>query len=256
VQDYSSSATFSWTTTGRAMGTYRFSVWARDASSPGANTTGLGTYDAFAGLAHTLSPAVCSSVTESAAPTPPAASGTQVTITATASGCPSPLYQFLMLPQGSRTWQVVQGYSASATYRWNSTGALGGTEQFGVWVRDASSSASYDTYTSIPYTVTTPSCTTVTVSAAPASVAHGSGTHVTITGTASGCTSANPRYEFWMRAASQSAWQLVQGYSTSATFDWNSTGAAPGTVYFGVWVKDAASSKSLDANSSFAVTVT
>jgi hypothetical protein len=79
---------------------------------------------------------------------------------------------------------------------------------------------------------------------------------VTITGAATGCTNVNPRYEFWMRPATSSTWQLVQGYSTSATYDWNSTGAAAGTVYFGVWVTDANSPKTVDAVSSTPVTVT
>jgi hypothetical protein len=54
-----------------------------------------------------------------------------------------------------------------------------------------------------------------------------------------------------------STWQLVQGYSTSATYDWNTSGAPAGTIYFGVWVKDAGSpTGSFDANASTAVTVT
>ena len=59
-----------------------------------------------------------------------------------------------------------------------------------------------------------------------------------------------------MRPASSSTWQLVQGYSTSATYDWNSTGALAGTVYFGVWTKDAASPNSYDAVANTTVTVT
>jgi hypothetical protein len=59
-----------------------------------------------------------------------------------------------------------------------------------------------------------------------------------------------------MRPASQSNWQLVQGYSTSNTFNWSSTGAAVGTVYFGVWVKDANSSAAVDAYVSTPVTIT
>lgn len=248
VQDYSANATYSWITTGRAMGTYQFSVWARDASSLGANTTGLGTYDVFAGVGHTLSPAVCSGVTESAAPPSPAASGTPVTITGVASGCPSPLYEFWMLAQGSSTWRIVQGYSTNASYQWNSTGALAGTEQFGVWVRDASSNASYDAYTGIPYAVTTPSCTSVTISAAPASPSvHGTGVQVTFTGSAAGCSNANPQYEFWMLAQGSSTWQLLRGYSTNATYSWNTNGAPAGTERFGVWVRDASSSAQYDS---------
>ena len=121
--------------------------------------------------------------------------------------------------------------------------------------QDASSANTLDASSSIPYSVTTPRCASVTVSAAPTSVTHGSGTHVTITGAGSGCTSANPLYEFWMRPATSSSWQLVQGYSTGAAYDWNSTGAAAGTVYFGVWIKDSRSPSSLDANASTSVTV-
>jgi hypothetical protein len=59
-----------------------------------------------------------------------------------------------------------------------------------------------------------------------------------------------------MRPASETNWQLVQGYSTSATYDWNTTGAAAGTVYFGVWVRDASNSAAYDKTVSLSVTVT
>ena len=47
-----------------------------------------------------------------------------------------------------------------------------------------------------------------------------------------------------------------RNYQTIATYDWNSTGAAAGTVYFGVWAKDGHSSNSYDAIASTPVTVT
>jgi hypothetical protein len=197
----------------------------------------------------------CTSVTESAAPPTSAQSGTKVTLTATAVGCTSPVYEFWARWAGYGTWQLLQGYSASASYQWNSSGALTGTEYFGVWARDASSSTAYDAYTSIPYSVNAPACSSVSVSAAPTTVTHGTGTHATITGLGAGCASS-PRYEFWMRAASQSSWQLVQGYSATATYDWNSTGALAGTVYFGAWAKDVNSTSAYDAFNSTTVTVT
>jgi hypothetical protein len=55
---------------------------------------------------------------------------------------------------GSTTWQLVQAYSAGNSYTWNSTGAPPGTEQFGVWARDATSAAAYDTYVNVPFAVT------------------------------------------------------------------------------------------------------
>ena len=97
-------------------------------------------------------------------------------------------------------------------------------------------------------------CTAVTATASPPSPS-APGTQVTITGVGT-CPDASPLYEFWMQPAGSSTWQLLQGYSTSATYDWNSTGAAPGTVYFGVWVKDAGSPKTVDSFASIAVTVT
>src|SRR5206468_1638913 len=188
----------------------------------------------------------------------PGMAGTQVTFTAAATGCsdPNPLYEFWIRPASQSNWQLVQGYSTTATYRWNSTGAPPGIVYFGVWAKDSASPASYDAVQSTPFSVTVPACTAATIAAIPSSVAHGSGTHSTITATAVGCLDANPLYQFVMRPGSSSTWQVVQGYSTKNTYDWNSTGAGPGTVYFGVWVKDANSPNADDATQSTALTVT
>jgi hypothetical protein len=83
---------------------------------------------------------------------------------------------------------------------------------------------------------------------------HATGTHVTITAVATGCSNG-ARYEFWMRTTT-TPWQLVRSYTTGTTYDWNSTGAPAGTVYFGVWVKDASSSAAYDQLANTTVTVT
>jgi len=72
-------------------------------------------------------------------PSPPQVSGTGVTFSASVSGCPHPLYQFLTLAPGSPSWQLAQAYSSSATFRWNTTGLVAGTYYYTVWARDASS---------------------------------------------------------------------------------------------------------------------
>ena len=76
-------------------------------------------------------------------------------MTGLASGCTNsnPVYAFWMRPAGSSSWRMIRGYSTSATYDWNTTGALAGTERFGVWVRDAASTAPYDTFIGIAYTL-------------------------------------------------------------------------------------------------------
>jgi hypothetical protein len=161
-----------------------------------------------------------------------------------------------MRAQGSSTWQLVRAYSTSANYTWNSTGAAPGTELFGVWVRDASATSAYDSTASISYSVKGPSCGAVTMSASPLSpVAHGTGAQVTLTAVAAGCSSPNPLYEFWMLPAGSSTWVIVRGYSTSASYTWNTNGAPAGTEQFGVWVKDARSSAAYDAFTSISYTL-
>jgi len=240
TQDYTSTDTFNWTSTASAGG-YYVGVHVRDTASSFP-------VDAVASIPYSLTPVTCASVTETASPPNSSLSGTQVAFTATASGCPNPVYEFWARWQGYSTWQMLQGYSTSNVYNWNSTGAAPGTEYIGVWVKDVSSSAAVDAYLSIPYSVTAPSCASVTVSASPASpAAHGTGVQVTFTAVAAGCTDPNPSYEFWMLAQGSTTWQVVQGYTNSATYVWNTNGAPAGTDRFGVWVRDARSSAANDA---------
>src|SRR5439155_9789584 len=248
VQDYSATNTYTWTATMPAGG-YYLGVHVRRGTS-------TAPFEATSSIPYTLTPTTCAAANVSAAPPSPSVAGAMVTLTAASTGCPNPRYEFWARWQGSSTWQLLKAYSAGNTYAWNSSGALAGTEYFGVWVRDASSPAAYDAINSLPYSVTAPTCSAVTLSAAPPGVVHGSGSHVTLTAAASGCPNPNPLYQFWMRPASSSTWTLVRGYSTAATYDWNSTGALAGTVYFGVWAKDAASPNSYDAVANTTVTVT
>jgi spore germination protein YaaH len=235
AQPYSSSTTFTWHTTPPA-GTYSFSVWARDASS-------AATYDAyFPGTAYTLTTTPCTSVTASASPASPQAAGTTVTITASASGCSNPHYEFWIQGTGGG-WTIAQPYSSAATFTWNTTPPAG-TYHYSVWLRDASSGASYDTYfPGTAFTLTTTPCTSVTASATPASP-QTAGTAVTITASASGC--ANPRYEFWIQAPGGS-WTIMQPYSSAASFSWNTSGLDAGSYKYSVWARDASSGASYDA---------
>jgi spore germination protein YaaH len=187
----------------------------------------------------------CTGASIIASPAASSVSGTQVTFTASATGCANPLFEFWMLYGG--TWRVVQTWSTRNTWTWNTTGAPAATYHFGVWVRDASgqgvynggSMGRYDAYAGVLFTIE-PSCKSVAVAASPPSpIAHGLGTRVTFTATASGCSDASPLYEFWM--LSGTTWRLVQGWSTTNTWIWNTTGAPAGTQHFGVWVRDAAS---------------
>jgi N-acetylmuramoyl-L-alanine amidase len=253
---YSSNASLSWNTTGLVAGTYHLSVWARDTTSSGVLCGGLGCYDAFfPGITYTLTTTPCASATSSAAPASPSGSGTTVTFTPIASGCPHPLYEFWILAPGG-SWTIARPYSASAAFNWNTIGLAGGTYSYSVWARDSGSANSYEAFfPGTAYTLTTTTCASVTASAAPASP-QGAGTTVTVTASASGCS--NARFEFWTLAPGGS-WTVAQPYSAGATFNWNTTGAAAGTYYYSVWVRDASSGAAYDAyfpGTTYVITVT
>jgi hypothetical protein len=262
VRSYSTANQFEWDTTGLS-GSYYIGVWVKDAAS-------AESFDSNASVLYVVKPLTCTGVTLTATPQSPQNVGSQVTLTANASGCanPNPLYVFWIREASSTIWMPLSPavqyppdtppypvYTASNVFGWNTTGYAVGQYYLGVWAKDAASPASYDTYASIPFVLSSGSCGSVTISAVPASPQL-SGTQVTFTASASACANANPLYEFWMRPASQTNWQLIQAYSTTGQYHWNSTGAAPGIVYFGVWAKDAGSGEAYDTNTSIPYTVT
>jgi hypothetical protein len=246
VQPYSTSANFTWNTSGWGPGSYTFSVWARDASSLGTGGGGANTYDAFAALQYPLGRPACTPSTATPTPASPATIGTQVTVTATTSGCPNPRYQLWTQAPGG-AWTVAQAYSPTASFGWSTAGWPPGTYNFSVWVRDAASASAYDSYSAFTYTLNRTPCTGMSASQQPPSPSK-SGTTVTVTGAATGCP--NAQYEFWMLAPG-GTWTPVQSYSSSATFTWKTSGWAAGNYIFSVWARDASSPASYDAYSSF-----
>ena len=249
AQDYSTSNTYGWSTSGLVPGTYRFSVWARDASSTGTYGNSAGRWDTYDNNT-TFAITTCStSLTVGTAPGSSSGAGTSVTVTVQSFGCPnpSPLYHFGIMAPGASGYTLAQDYSTSNTYSWSTAGIVPGTYRFSVWVRDASSGGAFgngagrwDAYNNgTTYTVTTCS-TTLTVGTAPGSPS-GVGAPVLLTAQASGCPNPNPLYHFGIMAPGASGYTLLQDYSTSNTYSWSTTGLVPGTYRFSVWVRDASS---------------
>jgi hypothetical protein len=248
LQAYSSRNSYTWSTAGLAPGTYYVSVWAKDTASTGNSGNSFGTWDTSNILAYNLTSLPCRGVTLTIAPAGGVIIGRNSTVTAAASGCPHPQYQFWTLAPGATSWKLGQAYSNAATFNWSTTGLAAGSYGLDVWVRDASSSGvsgnssgRWDAYAILQYTLTaaTPTCTGASLSASPASSAL-VGTTVIVTGSAMGC--ANPLYEFWTLAPGATNWQLAQAYSSAATFNWNTAGRATGGYRVGLWVRDASSS--------------
>jgi spore germination protein YaaH len=246
AQPYSASTTFSWATTRKPAGTYRFSVWARDAQSRGTFGSPPNTYDTFSAFDYTLTTAPCNSMTASSSPAGTTSVGTTVTITGAASGCPNPLYEFWILPPGG-TWRLAHSYFTSSTLTWTTAGMPAGSYRFSVWARDASSRGTigiypngYDAFAAFQYSLTTSPCTAMTAFATPPSTT-AVGTTVTITGNASGCP--DPFYEIWILPPG-GTWTLAKPYSTSSTFTWTTTAKPAGSYRFSVWARDASSNGS------------
>ena len=251
VRPYSSKTTLGWDTRGWPQGSYRFSVWARDASSSSS-------YDAFSAFQYPLTISSCTAMSATPPPGSSASVGTPVTVTGTATGCPNPQYEFWLLAPG-RTWALAQPYSGTATFNWNTSGSAAGTYRFSVWARDASSAASYDAFSAFDFTLTITPCTGMSASVSPTNSAP-SGTTITITGNATGC--ANAQYEIWVLPPG-GTWMLLRGYTSSNTFMWNTPGQPAGPYRFSVWARDASSSGTngsapytYDAFSAFQYTLT
>ncbi len=155
AQPYSSSSALSWDTTGHPPGTYSFRLLVRDARSPGTYSDAMGVHDGYKDTMFTVTPTACSSVTVSAAPRRTAMSGTLVSITAIAAGCPSPVYEFWERPATQEEWHLVQSYGASGVYSWDTTGERAGTVYVAVRVRDSSRDVTYDASAMIWYSITT-----------------------------------------------------------------------------------------------------
>jgi len=223
---------------GVGNGTVTFDVAANSVASRSGTLT-------IGGQTVTVTQAAGLAITDvSASPGSPAAVGTSIRWTATASGGTAPLqYKFHLYDQATATWTVLQDYAASNQVNW--TPSVAGTYTIQVWVRSAGSTASWEAWrSSSAFTVTAPagpSISSITPTPpSPVTV----GTAVTWTAVASGGT-APLQYKFWLYNVSTAAWAVLQEYATNSQVRW--TPSATGTYQVQVWVRSAGSTASYDA---------
>jgi hypothetical protein len=241
VQDYSAGSTFTWNTNGYAAGAYGVEVDVRDQSSSAS-------YDHVANIAYTLGG--CTSAHLATDKASPQQTGATILLTASAA-CPGTAeYRFWVGRDGM--WTIVQDFGASNTFSWNTTGKLQGTYGLEVDVRDHGSTSVYEAVANVYFTLALPPCTAAHLNTDKASPqAHGA--TIVLTGSAT-CT-GTAEYRFWVRDLS-GAWHIVQDYSTTSTFSWNTTGLAPGTYGLEVDVRNQGSAVTYEtvANLNFAIT--
>ncbi len=241
VQAYSTSASYVWNTTGLTVGTYRFAVYARGSGS-------TAEWQTFTTMYYELStqPGNCTGVTMSASPATGGV-GTSVTFSATGT-CTggSPEYQFLYQNPSTGSWSTVQAYSTASSYAWNTNALTEGTYRFAVYARGSGSTAEWQTFTTMYYTLSASPpgvCTGVTLSASPAQASAGT----TVTFSASGtCTGGAPQYQFLYQNPSNGSWSTVQAYSTATGYGWDTTGLS-GTHRFAVYARGSGSTADWEA---------
>jgi len=131
VQDYSPTATHTWTQTG-LLGAYNVEVDVREAGESVA-------YDAVTNIVYAVS--ACWTATLSASPASPQPHGTAITLTAGANCPATPTYRFWVRAPGG-TWRIVRDYGTANTFTW--TPATAGPYALEVDVRDQNATASYE----------------------------------------------------------------------------------------------------------------
>jgi hypothetical protein len=181
----------------------------------------------------------------SLSPTPVTqAAGPTVTLTAGATGCPNPVFEFwAQYPDGS--WHLLQGFGGPSL-SWSTAGLAPGTYTVHVWADQQGAGPYWQAIGSA--TVTLTGCGSATLS--PSTTTQPAGGMVVLTAASSGCTP--PRYAFWVQYPDTS-WHFVQGFGGPA-FNWNTAALAPGTYTVHVWVNT--NGNGYDAVGSATVTLT
>ena len=175
-----------------------------------------------------------------AASSPYASGSGAITLTATGSCSGGTQYEFFYKDTSS-TWHLIgSGYGASNSATWKADYKAGSYTLL-VEIRPVGSTASYITYTTIPFTLT--GCGLPTLSALPASP-QVAGTTVNWTGTVT-CT-GTPQYSFFVKSPA-GVWSLGQNWGPSNKFAWISP-ATTGAYTIDVEVRNAGANEDVYDN--------
>ena len=186
-------------------------------------------------------------------PASPQAIGANVTFTAGGQGGTGD-YEYLFKLKTDATWTVVQGYSSTNTWTWDTAGLAAGIYSTTVYVRNAGSTAAYEAWKSISYTLfeDTPvtAVSLVAVQKSPQAV----GAQVEFDATATGTTD-DYVYQYWVKTGI--TWAMVQDYTAtnSSHLTWDTSNLAPGIYTVRVWAKNASSPTAYEAARNMTYTI-
>ena len=209
AQDYSPSATFTWTPAVGDSGDHAIQVWVRNAASTAPYDAYLSTGFFSVGATLTLSPVEPGTL----------AAGSPAPWTAHASGLVNPQYQFWRLDADG--WRIVQPFSSTFTYSWTPTLIDRGQHAIQVWARSAGSTAAYDVWAGTNFFDVTGPPPVVFFNDAPGHTEFPWNTGVAghISGFARGSI-APLEYKFWRYDDNPGAWIVVREYGPTPEYTW------------------------------------
>jgi hypothetical protein len=188
---------------------------------------------AYTTVSTPLASPACTLVTETISPQSPVLAGTTVTATAN-SPCPTVNYRFLLVDLSTGVGLVMQDWGGSDSWTWDTSGSPVGRFAIEVDVRadgktgqdaDASTRVEVDVVRTLPSGAGSGKCTAVSVKASPSSPV-AAGTIVTATAQASGCQSAD--YRFQLVDLSTGVGLVMQDWGTSSSWTWDTTNVQAG----------------------------
>ena len=242
VQDYGTSNVYNWTPTAGDVGQYALQVWIRNNGSSTAYD-GAGNYGTF----DIIGPPP--RITSVSANTPlPAPAGAPITFTTVATGGIAPLqYKYWLYSVAQGAWSVVQDYSPNSSWTWTPPANGAGSYYLQVWVRNAGESVAYDVYyASGAFTITSPNPLTVNSLNVSPGLPRQVGSIVQWAALAAG--GAQPfQYKFWRYSYATGSWTMVQDYTGSNLYIWNTQPSDAGDYAMQVWVRNAGSAAAYDA---------
>ncbi|MGH7643890.1 MAG: IPT/TIG domain-containing protein [Candidatus Dormibacteria bacterium] len=217
---------WSWLTMGLAPGSYELLVWVSDGpySTPQAQAVATFTINA-------LTP--CSAVSLAGPSTVPQGQVADFVATATCAAGTSPLFSYFISTSGGNSWTLEAAWTG-ATWELPADSVRPGIYQVLVWVSDGPYTVPQAQSTATTTIGALTACTTVSASGPSTAV---TGLPVVVTATAACPTGTDPRYSYFVRSSSASAWTLRAAWIRS-TWTWQTAGLGDGGYQVLVWVSD------------------
>jgi hypothetical protein len=239
VRPFGQCSDYTWTPSPADVGDHALQVWVRNAGS-GAP------YDAWAGTSIfrvVVDPLGTPSLTSDVVF--PVAANTPVTWTAhVAGGIPTLRYQFSVW-RGDVGWSVLKDYSTIPSVVW--TPPATGIYVVQLLVRNAGTAVGYDRYAYSDYvTVADDAPARIVDLRHDVQLPTPAGARITWTAIATGGTAGPLQFQYVRLNELTGVWTIVQPYSSSNTFAWNTRAGDAGSYVIQVWVRSAGSSAAYD----------